>query len=183
MFFIFCLVNSFLFLTAEGASKCNDFTLSSCSYDEKQLIKEVHTDSEDYCQETFCHKQYKDDCKYYVYVPASKTCGLYKDEIKTLFESCTVIGGPKEPLVNDCIDQEEPDPCDTFIDGECTLGDKIEQFEDIEEVTLCQEFCGTITGCSYFVHNKENKDCTLYSTNAADCKELRGPPTPPNADC
>jgi len=185
MFFIFCLVSSFLFLTAEGsglsASDCQDFTMSSCTYDKNSIIKDTSTSNEEDCQEGFCNGLYQGECTYYVYEPETKSCKLFKDDMTTLFETCNTIGGPKEPEVDDCNDSE--DPCKMFLDGECTYSEELEKDEKVDSVEECQVYCVLRDGCQYFVYDKEAKECTLYEQSPSECTELRGPPTPPNTDC
>merc|ERR1712064_199372 len=112
--------------------------------------------NEEDCQEGFCNGLYQGECTYYVYEPETKSCKLFKDDMTTLFETCNTIGGPKEPEVDDCNDSE--DPCQMFLDGECTYSEELEKDEKVDSVEECHYIVFFVMGANILFTTKKPRN-------------------------
>jgi len=184
MFFILSLLSSFLFLTAAGDTICGEFTLSDCEGGE-QIDESTEKDAVA-CQ-IQCHEAYEDDCEYYEFEAAADVseglCYLYRNSFKELYKSCNVIGGPRDPTVNNCT--ESNDACNMYVDGECEYSGKVvKDYDGRESAEDCQHLCSIKDDCKYFVYNKaQGGYCMLLETSTRTCATQRGPQKPVQTEC
>lgn len=168
-------------LTPEAPNPCADFNLNKCS--NGGLIEKLDDIVDEAECQFFCAVIYKHQgCQFYIYDTQQLICELREMEMKDYVQSCTQVGGPVEPDVENCILSTHP--CRGFLQGSCEYhGDVLEHLKKIGSVEACQLSCEHRTGCYYFLYDEELDDCKLLSTDERKCDFNLGLPEPVYTDC
>ena len=70
-----------------------------------------------------------------------------------------------------------------FKQGYCLFeGNLLDHLNFVPEETMCQMACQHISGCQYYVFDKNLKDCMLLDSESRHCDLIRGKKDSPNYD-
>merc|ERR1712064_62374 len=159
---------------------CSDFTREDCdSRDRKPYSNRVEGHGELFDCEQSCYKDIESNtknCWYFIYNKESGRCAKYEYELAVFDHTCLRIGGPPLPNVNNC-DREGNHNCLNMIETNCKYTNPLPgALENIGTASKCQEKCVENPRCVFFVFNREEEICYLYSSTAKNCTHVRGPP-------
>ncbi len=143
-------------------------------------IKDI---SESICQ-AVCKTIYSQECSLFIHNRRESSCTILNQTLPSYVETCRKLGGPKTPLVSECLDAAETDQCVALREGYCIYeGPLLENLEKIPNYEVCQTACGLISTCEYFVYDLDFTNCKLIGSPQRSCDLLHGPPEPSINSC
>ena len=98
---------------AYGQETCKDFIVDQCitSNNSTDMVLEVlHKTGVEDCQ-MFCNLIYAGSCKFFIYDSKQDLCELWKVPMEDYQQTCTKVGGPVQPTIDNCKAQAQQDPC------------------------------------------------------------------------
>ena len=97
---------------------CRDYTFDSCQYDSGTIVDTIKDVNEDQCQ-LICSAIYPERCQMFIYNRPELVCTLLGQEVKSYVDTCTKIGGPTTPTVEDCTSEADRNPCTNIREEYC----------------------------------------------------------------
>ena len=110
---------------------------------------------------------------------------LFHKQYSRFLESCAVIGGTADPVLDECAGELE-NSCNSFVREDCTYKGEEKFNNTVTDAHACQELLqilGGVYGAEYFVYDSTTTDCIFYSTTASECDGYSGPTRPDIDDC
>merc|ERR1719153_1311678 len=99
---------------------CEDFTLGSCNTEQDELIEKYDKIPDAKGCQSLCG--IIERCKHFRYSKSTQECELFHFRF---ISTCNKIGGPKDPLVKACSNEDSEGSCHSFINEDCTYNGEI----------------------------------------------------------
>ena len=183
LFYLPLLVCINIIQRCEGDGICKDVTVSNCDLEDGSLIDSLYALDSIMCQD-LCHSF--SNCHFFRFDKSSseENCQLLESSYR---ETCKLVAAPIYRDVNVCLTSTD-ETCDKIIEETCVyLGAEI--YTTPPGSTLdsdaCDELCIDYErlDCSYWMFNKEEKQCSLYESMDRDCSFVSGPELPSIESC
>merc|ERR1712142_516810 len=155
--------------------ECGEFVVDQCyngnSTDQFPFETRYNTNIE-FCQ-YLCTHTYVKVCQFMISDRRQNKCQVWKANLETYEQTCTIVGGPKPsaiPKTTKC----ETDECSKFKNEYCIFeGNVLDHFNLIDNEQTCADVCNHVDECQYYVYDKATKDCELRDSPKFNCDILR----------
>jgi len=171
--FTFAILVASRAIASSEAYECLDLVMNKCPIASLDKVADFPRIEDFESCTKLCDEGQEASCNSYVHNNDTKICTIYRSYYQDFVKDCKFFGAG-EDTPSHCLldDNKYTDLCKYIIEsGDCTFNGKllltVGHVYDPEE---CFVFT-SVYNASYYTHDKETHNCTVYESNTRTCNE------------